>query len=59
MTTLSQAVSVRESRQVDLSGKSGSRALKNSIATAAMWTAFGIAVIATWKFGLVDWTNPG
>lgn len=45
MTTLSQAVSVRESRQVDLSGKSGSRALKNSIATAAMWTAFGIAVI--------------
>ena len=21
--------------------------------------AFGIAVIATWKFGLVDWTNPG
>nr|WP_235434151.1 phosphate ABC transporter permease PstA [Tetrasphaera jenkinsii] len=34
-----------EPRDLDLRGKSGSRALKNSVATAVMWAAFAIAVI--------------
>ena len=34
-----------EPRDLDLRGKSGSRALKNSVATALMWGAFAIAVI--------------
>ncbi|MCI1260696.1 MAG: phosphate ABC transporter permease PstA [Tetrasphaera jenkinsii] len=34
-----------EPRDLDLRGKSGSRAIKNSVATAVMWAAFAIAVI--------------
>ena len=36
---------VVETRGLDLGGKSGGRALKNSIATFVMWAAFAIAVI--------------
>lgn len=36
---------VAEARTLDLGGKSGGRALKNSIATTLMWAAFGIAVV--------------
>ncbi|MCA0181013.1 MAG: phosphate ABC transporter permease PstA [Actinobacteria bacterium] len=37
--------SLAEPRDLDLGGKSGGRALKNSIATFVMWAAFAIAVI--------------
>jgi phosphate transport system permease protein len=34
-----------EPRDIDLSGKSGGRAVKNTIATILMWSAFIIAII--------------
>ncbi|MEI2779059.1 MAG: phosphate ABC transporter permease PstA [Tetrasphaera sp.] len=39
------ALPVQDARTVDLSGKSGGRALKNTLATVIMWAAFGIAVV--------------
>ncbi len=45
MTTMADAVTLRESHPVDLTGKSGSRALKNTLATVVMWAAFGIAIV--------------
>lgn len=44
MTTITESIAVADARPLDLSGKSGSRAAKNSIATAVMAISFVIAV---------------
>ena len=45
MSTVADSAVVSRPRDLDLTGKSGSRALRNTIATVVMWAAFIIAVI--------------